>query len=60
MQKDGEPVPITAKAFDLLAVLIENHGQPISKEELMQKVWPDNKTVTDNTFSVTLSHARKR
>lgn len=59
LRKDGEPVPIAAKAFDLLVALIENHDQPISKEELMQKVWPENKMVTDNTFSVTLSTVRK-
>ena len=52
-------MPIAAKAFDLLVALIENCDQLISKEQLMQAVWPENKTVTDNTFSVTLSHARK-
>ncbi|MGH9832191.1 MAG: winged helix-turn-helix domain-containing protein [Blastocatellia bacterium] len=52
-------MPITAKAFDLLVVLIENHGQTISKEGLVQKVWPEKKVVTDNTFSVTLTSARK-
>lgn len=50
---------LTAKAFDLLIVLVENRDQLISKEELMQKVWPENKLVTDNTFSVTLSMVRK-
>lgn len=59
LQKDGGIVPLTAKAFDLLVILVENRHQPVSKEELMQKVWPENKTVTDNTFSVTLSMVRK-
>ncbi len=59
LRKDDEPVPIAAKAFDLLVILIKTRDQPISKEELMQKVWPENKTVTDNTFSVTLSTVRK-
>jgi DNA-binding winged helix-turn-helix (wHTH) protein len=59
LRKDGESLPIAAKAFDLLVVLIENCNQPISKENLIQKVWPDNRTVTDNTFSVTLSTVRK-
>jgi DNA-binding winged helix-turn-helix (wHTH) protein len=59
LRKDGEPVPIAAKAFDLLIVLIESRDRPISKEELMLKVWPENKTVSNNTFSVTLSTVRK-
>jgi Tol biopolymer transport system component/DNA-binding winged helix-turn-helix (wHTH) protein len=41
LQRDGQPVPLTPKAFDLLAALLERPGQLISKEELLQKVWPD-------------------
>lgn len=39
--RDGQPVPVTPKAFDLLAALVEQPGRLISKEELLQKVWPD-------------------
>ncbi|NOT62713.1 MAG: hypothetical protein HOP19_21100 [Acidobacteria bacterium] len=59
LRKDDEAVPIPAKAFDLLVIFLESDNQPISKEELMLKVWPENKAVTDNTFSVTLSTVRK-
>lgn len=41
LRRDGEPVPLTPKAFDLLAAFIERAGRLISKEELLQKVWPD-------------------
>ena len=41
LQRDGQPVPLTPKAFDLLAALVEQPGRLISKEELLQKVWPD-------------------
>jgi Tol biopolymer transport system component/DNA-binding winged helix-turn-helix (wHTH) protein len=41
LQRDGQPVPLTPKAFDLLAALLEQPGRLISKEELLQKVWPD-------------------
>lgn len=59
LRKDGELVPIPAKAFDLLVIFLASDNQSISKEELMQKGWPENKAVTDNTFSVTLSTVRK-
>ena len=39
--KDGQPVPFTPKAFDLLAVLASNSGRLLTKEHLMQAVWPD-------------------
>ena len=37
----GEPVPLTPKAFDVLAALVEQPGRLVSKDELLQKVWPD-------------------
>jgi DNA-binding winged helix-turn-helix (wHTH) protein/Tol biopolymer transport system component len=39
--KNGQPVPFTPKAFDLLSVLASNPGRLLTKEQLMQAVWPD-------------------
>ena len=39
--RDGEPVPLTPKAFDVLVALLDKPGQLISKEDLLQKVWPE-------------------
>jgi len=39
--RQGEPVPLTPKAFDVLAALVEHPGRLVSKDELLQKVWPD-------------------
>ena len=39
--RDGEPVPLTPKAFDVLAALLEKPGQLITKDELLRKVWPE-------------------
>src|SRR5512132_3372128 len=36
-----EVVPLTPKAFDMLLVLVESSGHVLTKEELMQRVWPD-------------------
>ena len=41
LRRDGEPVSLTPKAFDLLVALIERPGRLSSKEELLQTVWPD-------------------
>jgi Tol biopolymer transport system component/DNA-binding winged helix-turn-helix (wHTH) protein len=40
LTRDGEAVPLTPKAFDLLATLVERPGELISKDEFFQKVWP--------------------
>ncbi|MGH9831705.1 MAG: winged helix-turn-helix domain-containing protein [Blastocatellia bacterium] len=38
---EGEMTPLTQKAFEVLLALIERRGRIVSKEELMEKVWPD-------------------
>ncbi len=40
--KQGSPIDITPKTYDTLLVLLHNHGRMLSKEELMQAVWPDS------------------
>ena len=54
--KDGRAVPFTPKAFDLLAVLAGNPGRLLTKEYLMQAVWPDvvveESNLTYNIFAI--------
>src|SRR5436190_18793297 len=40
--RDGEVVPLPPKAFDILLALVEDSGQVLQKEKLMQRVWPDS------------------
>lgn len=39
--RDGQPVALTPKAFDLLAFLATNPGRLLTKDEILQGVWPD-------------------
>lgn len=41
LRRDGRPVPLTPKAFDVLVALVEQPGRLLSKRELIDKVWPD-------------------
>ena len=40
--RDGEPVPLKAKAVETLLVLVESKGQVLEKDDLMQALWPDS------------------
>ena len=40
--REGKPVPITPKTFQLLLALVKNHGRLVEKEELMKSVWADS------------------
>ena len=39
---DGAPVPMPLKEIELLCVLVENYGQMVTKEDLLNKVWEDS------------------
>ncbi len=39
--RQNQPIPLQAKAFDILLVLVENSEKVILKDELMKSVWPD-------------------
>jgi predicted ATPase/DNA-binding winged helix-turn-helix (wHTH) protein len=40
--QNGNSVPLTPKAFDVLALLVERNGHLIEKEELLRIVWADS------------------
>jgi non-specific serine/threonine protein kinase len=41
LSRDGQPIPLTPKAFDTLLTLVQHSGHALSKDELMRAVWPD-------------------
>ena len=58
LRRDGRPVPLTPKALDTLHVLVESGGRAISKDELMEKLWPDT-TVSEATLAQHIFAVRK-
>lgn len=39
--RDQNTVPLSPKAFDLLLILVEHSGDVVSKDDLMNLLWPD-------------------
>ena len=56
--RDGRHVPLTAKVFDILLLLVQNRGRIVQKDELMQQIWPDI-IVEENNLTVNMSALRK-
>jgi DNA-binding winged helix-turn-helix (wHTH) protein/TolB-like protein/Flp pilus assembly protein TadD len=52
----GQGVAVTAKAFDILLILVENSGHIVAKEDLMKKIWADvnvrESTLAQNIFTL--------
>lgn len=55
---DGVPVPLGARAFDLLLCLLERHPHMVSRDEALDRVWP-GLVVEENNLSVQVSALRK-
>ena len=56
--RDGESLPLNPKVFDVLAVLVENSGRVVCKDELMRQVWADS-FVEDGNLAVRIFQLRR-
>jgi len=56
--RDAELVPLTAKEFDILLLLVENRGHVVEKERMIQEIWPDS-FVEEGNLTTNMSKLRK-
>src|SRR5215510_1311556 len=56
--RSGVKVPLTPKVFDILLILVQHAGQSVTKEYLLQNVWPDT-FVEEANLSVNVATLRK-
>ena len=55
---DGQPIHLPAKEFDTLLLLVENNGRALSKEEMLETIWPGI-FVEENNLAKYVSRLRK-
>ncbi len=53
-------IKLSLTEFNLLALLAEQQDKPVSKEEIMQKVWKGRYSVGDNTIEVYINFLRNK
>ena len=58
LRMDGRPVSIGARAFDVLHTLVERRQRLVTKNELLDAVWP-GLVVEENNVQVQISTLRK-
>ncbi len=58
LRRDGQPVSLTPKAFDLLVYLVEHHGRLVEKSTLIAALWPDT-IVEEANLAFQISALRK-
>src|SRR5262245_27788298 len=58
LEGGGVAIRLNPKAFDVLLALIERAGQFVSKDQLLDRVWPDTH-VADGVLKVCMAEIRK-
>lgn len=57
---DDEQVPFTKTEFELLRTLLEEKGRVFSRQELINRIWPQDVLVLDRTVDVNITRLRKK
>lgn len=57
---DGRELKLPRKEFEMLALFLAHPGRIYSREEILEKVWPDNVVVLDRVVDVHLANLRSK
>lgn len=58
LSRDGKSIPLGSRALDILGVLASARGDVVTKDQLMERVWP-GRVVEENNIQVHISALRK-
>ena len=57
---DSEPLPLTRKEYDLLALLVSYAGVIIPRAEVLMRVWGYSTEIRTRTLDVHIRHLRRK
>jgi two-component system, OmpR family, bacitracin resistance response regulator BceR len=60
IRMDGNEVELTKNEFFILAILVESNNEIVSRDELIRKLWDDERFVNDNTLTVNVTRLRHK
>lgn len=58
--RDGFPISLTRKEYEILKLLISHPGQVFSSKEIYSQVWKEEPLNCDNTIAVHIRHLREK
>ena len=58
--RDGQPVELSAKEFQLLRYFVEHRGATLSRDELLDEVWGYDAMPTTRTVDVHVAWLRRK
>ena len=60
IRMDGNEVELTKNEFFILTVLAESNNEIVSRDELIRRLWDDERFVNDNTLTVNVTRLRQK
>ncbi|MHA6260439.1 response regulator [Sporosarcina sp. CAU 1771] len=60
IRKAGVEIELTKNEFFILLVLVQSTDEIISRDELIRKLWDDERFVNDNTLTVNVTRLRQK
>ncbi|MCF0188146.1 MAG: response regulator transcription factor, partial [Bacteroidaceae bacterium] len=57
---DGRDVLLTRLEFEILSFLLSHRGRVYSRQELIDRLWPDDTIVLERTVDVNITRLRKK
>jgi DNA-binding response OmpR family regulator len=60
VMKNGSPVKLTAREFSILKLFLENKGSVVSRDRIIQNVYPWDDAATDNALNIQINRLRKK
>lgn len=60
VQREGEPVELTQKEYELALFLFRNHGRLLSRSHILQSVWGHQADITTRTVDTHISRLRTK
>lgn len=57
---DGKEIQLTKTEYEILKLFLEHRGQVFSRQEILDKVWPQGVVVSDRTVDVNITRMRKK
>lgn len=58
--KDGDPVELTSKEFEILALLAANPGKVYTRQQIFEHIWETEATIDVNSITVFIRRIREK
>lgn len=57
---DGRQIKLPKKEFELLALFLENPGRIFTREEILNRIWPQQSVIIDRSIDVHITRLRSK